>query len=284
MQALAISQITTTPLSIEEDLALCQRFGCALEIAERKLSLDPGEAREQLARIQESGVRVTSIQPRTLTIYPSASAPAPQEPEARLAELVASVDLFSPYWPDLPLVSNTGADGDGNEARVWEGCIQHYQTLAEHARQKGMRIALEALGPSLMNRNSILFAFSQAQEMVAQVGRENFGLCLDLYNSWQDPGLPTSIEHASKLFIVQLADWRRPHSLHDRRALGEGKVPLQQLLKAVAETGYTGDYVLEIFSESVPDSLWKSTATVEHAAERSIKWFDGIRSQRFSTV
>lgn len=278
MQALAISQITTSPLSIEEDLALCQRLGCALEIAERKLSTDPSQAQDQLALIKDSGVRVTSIQPRTLTIFPSASAPEPQHPQARLADLIASVDLFSAYWPGLPLVTNTGADATGNEARVWDGCIEHYRTLAAHAHDRGMRIALEALGPSLMNRNSILFTFGQAQEMVNEVDHQAFGLCLDLYNSWQDPALPIAIERCRKLFIVQLADWRRPRSLHDRRVLGDGEIALQPLLQNLVDAGYTGDCVLEIFSESVPDSLWQNTDTVVDAVERSIKAYDGIRA------
>jgi len=279
MQALAISQITTSPLSIDDDLALCQRLGCAMEIAEKKLSAEPTQARDQLARIKDSGVRITSIQPRTLTIFPSASAPQPSSPETRLAQLMASVELFSQFWPGLPLVTNTGADAGGNEARVWEGCIEHYRTLAAHAHDHGMRIALEALGPSLMNRNSILFAFSQAQEMVKDVDHDDFGLCLDLYNSWQDPALAAAIEHCKKLFIVQLADWRRPRSLHDRRALGDGEIALQSLLQNIADAGYTGDCVLEIFSESVPDSLWRSKDTVIDAVERSIRTFDALRAK-----
>lgn len=275
MHRLAISQITTAPLTLAEDLALCERLGCGLEIAEKKLSRDASEAREQLAMIKDSGVPITSIQPRTLTIFPSASASEPAEPQARLEQLVASVELFAPYWPGLALVSNTGADSQGNEARVWDGCIEHYATLARHAASHGMRIALEALGPSLMNRNSILFSFSQAQEMVHAVDHEQFGLCLDLYNSWQDPALLSTIS-AEKLFIVQLADWRRPRSLHDRRALGDGEMPLAPLLGSLSSAGYAGDYVLEIFSESVPDSLWRDKPTVIDAIERSAQTFNEL--------
>ncbi len=280
MQRLAISQITTSPLTLEEDLELCQRLGCALEITEKKLSKDSGKACEQLALIKDSGVRVTSIQPSTLTIFPSATALHPQSPDARVEQLMASVDRFSAYWPGLALITNTGADEGGNEARVWEGCVERYRNLASHANAKGMRIALEALGPSLMNRNSILFSFSQAREMVDAVDCNSFGLCLDLYNSWQDPGLPASIT-AEKLFIVQLADWRRPQSLHDRRALGDGEIPLATLLDKLANTGYAGDYVLEIFSESVPDSLWVDKATISRAIEHSIVAFNAfVRSTK----
>lgn len=273
MQSLSISQITTKPLTLKQDLALCKRLACGLEIAETKLSADRSEAEDQLAYIKESGVRVTSIQPKTLTVFPSASAMQPESPEARLENLIGSVDLFSKYWKGLPLVTNTGADPDGNEHRVWDGCVQHYQTLADHAQGQGMKIALEALGPSLMNANSILFAYSQAQEMAAAVDKESFGVCLDIYNSWQDPALIDSIT-SDKLFLVQLADWRRPRSLHDRRALGDGTISLLPILRRLVECGYMGDYVLEIFSDSVSDSLWKDASTTIDAIEASTRIFN----------
>lgn len=276
MRNLAISQITTSPLTLEEDVALCRRLGAGMEIAEKKLSHDPIEADEQLAFIRDSGVRVTSIQPRTLTIFPSASAPEPSDPDARLDQLMASVSRFAPYWPGLPLVTNTGAAG-GNEALVWDGCIERYRSLARHAKAQGMKIALEALGPSLMNRNSVLFSYAQAREMAAEVDHTHFGVCLDLYNSWQDPGLIESIT-AEGLCLVQLADWRRPRSLHDRRALGQGRLPLKPLLERLASCGYDGDYVLEIFSEDVEDSLWADKATLVSAVEASVGIFGALRA------
>lgn len=273
MQSLSISQITTKPLTLEQDVALCKRLACGLEIAEKKLSADCSEAQDQLAYIKESGVRITSIQPKTLTVFPSASATQPASPQARLENLIGSVDLFSKYWKGLPLVTNTGADPDGNEHRVWDGCVRHYQTLADHAQGQGMKIALEALAPSLMNANSILFAYSQAREMAAAVDKESFGVCLDIYNSWQDPALIDSIT-SDKLFLVQLADWRRPRSLHDRRALGDGNISLLPILRRLLECGYKGDYVLEIFSDSVSDSLWKDASTIIDAIEASTRVFN----------
>lgn len=255
-----------------------QTLDCGLEIDEKKLSVDRSDAHDQLAYIKESGVRITSIQPKTLTVFPSASAPQPESPEARLENLIGSVDLFSKYWKGLPLVTNTGADPDGNEYKVWEGCVQRYQTLANHAEDQGMKIALEALGPSLMNANSILFAYSQAQEMAASVDKKSFGVCLDIYNSWQDPALIESIT-SEKLFLVQLADWRRPRSLHDRRALGDGQISFLPILRRLVECGYTGDYVLEIFSDSVSDSLWRDASTISLAIEASTRIFDSLSLQ-----
>lgn len=272
---LAISQITTQPLSLAQELDLAVRLGYSLEVAENKLPTDPTAAADALKRIQDSGVSVVSLQPATLTPFPSAFSATPAEPRERIDALKASIERFAPLWPGRPLVTNTGAPIDsGNEAQVFETCVEAYRELAEHAEQHGMTLALEALAPSLMNRNSILYTFAQALEMAEAVDHPVFGVCLDLYNSWQDVTLPADIALAGdRLQLVQLADWRRPHSFHDRRALGDGQIALAPLLAALQQSGYRGPYVLEIFSSEVEDSLWQDVQTVERAVDTSLAHF-----------
>lgn len=270
---LTISQITTTPLSLEQELALATRHGHALELAEKKLPSAPQAASAALQRIRDSGVEVVSLQPATLSPFPTTSQPTPADRSMRIAALKASIERFAPLWPGLPLVTNTGALG-GDENTVWDGCVEAYRDLAVHAERHGMRLALEALGPSLMNRNSILYTFGQAVEMVEAVDHPAFGLCLDLYNSWQDPRLLDALRDAGdRLWLVQLADWRRPRSLHDRRGLGEGRIPLAAMLDRIADTGYQGAYVLEIFSEQVADSYWANPESIERVIANSSGWF-----------
>lgn len=271
---LAISQITTTPLGLARTLELARRHGFALEIAESQLTSEA----EPYEKILRSGVEVVSLQPATLTPFPTASAPEPRSPADRIQALKGSIERCAKYWPGRALVTNTGAlPTEGDEHHVWEGCVAAYRELAAHAERHGMRLALEALGPSLMNRNSILYTYGQALEMVEAVGHPAFGACLDLYNSWQDPMLADVIAcNPRHLFLVQLADWRRPRSFHDRRALGQGHIDLRRLLKAIAATGYAGPYVLEIFSEHVPDSLWASPDVTEQAILQSLAHFDHL--------
>lgn len=76
-----------------------------------------------------------------------------------------------------------------------------------------MSIAIEPLSPPMMSRDSILYTFMQGYELVQAVARENVGLCLDLYNSWQDADLTDAIRLAGdRIFLTQLSDWQRPRS------------------------------------------------------------------------
>lgn len=138
-----------------------------------------------------------------------------------------------------------------------------------------MSIAIEPLSPPMMSRDSILYTFMQGYELVQAVARENVGLCLDLYNSWQDADLTDAIRLAGdRIFLTQLSDWQRPRSYFDRRTLGDGIIPVNRLLAAVNETGYDGPYVLEIFSSDVPGALWEDDDALEQAILRSKARFE----------
>jgi sugar phosphate isomerase/epimerase len=48
---------------------------------------------------------------------------------------------------------------------------------------------------------------------VQEVDRENVGICLDLWNLWQDAELVPGIRSApDRVFLLQVSDWRTPRS------------------------------------------------------------------------
>ncbi len=80
--AFSVSQFTTWHLSLEEDLELFKSLGIeGIEITERKLSTDPGKAREQLAMVTDAGIRVASVQPRVHALYQDGMCPDLEVPE-----------------------------------------------------------------------------------------------------------------------------------------------------------------------------------------------------------
>jgi len=95
-------------------------------------------------------------------------------------------------------------------------------------------------------------------QVVEAVGRDNFGICLDCWNVWQNAGLYDAIRVCGdRIFVVQVSDWRTPCSFEDRLIPGQGEIPLGLFLQAVRETGYAGAYSVEIFSKGVPNALWE---------------------------
>src|SRR5579872_745815 len=170
-----------------------------------------------------------------------------------------TTESFGIYAQGLPFVTNTGIPPGGNIQEVLDVAATEYFALAEYAGDYGASIAVEPLNPSLMNLESSIWTLEQADELVDRVGRDNFGICLDLWNVWQNPSVEDAIRlNGDRILVVQLADWRTPRSDQDRLIPGDGDIPLGRLLGAIRDSGYRGAYSVEIFSNNVPNALWDS--------------------------
>lgn len=194
---LFISEVTTKPWSLEEDVKNYQQNGLGIELWESKFSVTDFD--RQISWLLDQDIAVSSIQPKVMTVFPSLSSPDPKAPKHRLALMYRTIDRFSKLLDGACLVTNTGADLSGNEDLVWNTVIKAYKKLADYAAIRNVRIAFEPLGASLMNRST------------------NF---------------------------------------HDRHIPGEGLIPIDTFLHRTLSTGYKGAYVIELFSEYDPDSLW----------------------------
>ncbi|UNX56107.1 sugar phosphate isomerase/epimerase [Georgenia sp. TF02-10] len=251
-----VSEFTTQPWSFEEDVAGYADLGvAAIEVCEVKL--DPARADEQLGRVQAAGLTVSSVQATVRTVLPSASQPKPPDRADRLAAFRASVERIAPYAPGAAFVTNTGPAPGGNMAEALDRVVADHKELAAVAADNGVRIALEPLNPVSLNQETAIWTYRQALDVVEAVGRDEVGICLDLWNLWQDPDLVNGVQAApDRVFLLQASDWRTPRSGMDRRSVGTGEIPTGRLLHAVYDAGYRGPCVVEIFSQGVPDSLY----------------------------
>lgn len=272
---LGISQITTRPWSLEQDLKIFRRLGMGIELNEFKF--DSSQIEDQLDFVKNSGITIVSVQTNVQSVFPSDDSPLPESLQVRLDKIRESIKKFGRIALGCPFILSTGSSFDGNEDEVWKSCVKHFKELSKYADGHGVKIALEPLSPSLMNRGSILYNLPQAIEMAVEVDELNFGICVDFYNIWQDSLAEKHIlDCEDMIFLVQYSDWRRPRSFHDRHIPGHGEIPLGCLLKAVKDTGYQGAYVLEILSDHVPDSLWNQDLelVIEKSQEGFVKAWD----------
>jgi sugar phosphate isomerase/epimerase len=265
--SLYISEITTKFCSLEQDVACYQRHGLGIELWEEKFN-DEDYAR-QIGWVGDQDIRVSSLQPKVMTVYPSFSVPEPVNPSDRLGLLCRAVDRFSSILRGGVIPTQTGAVMSGNEAAVWDTAVEFYKRLAEHGAKHDVRIAIEPLGASLMNRSTIIFNMSTALEMVHEVDHPYFGVCADSYNLWASGALEQVALCGEKLFLVHLADWKRPRGFHDRHIPGDGIIPLGFFIQQIEKLGYSGSYVIELFSANVPDSLWSQNPDAVVSSSKS---------------
>ncbi|MDE1178296.1 MAG: sugar phosphate isomerase/epimerase [Edaphobacter sp.] len=206
--------------------------------------------------MHKQDISVSSLQPAVLTIFPSMSVLEPKDPAERVQRMCRTIDRFQSVLKGKSFPANTGADFTGNEDKVWRGSVEGFKRVADYAAERGVKVAFEPLGASLMNRSTTVCNMEVALELLHEVNHPNLGLCADAYNLWESSALEQVSLCGDKLFLVHVADWKRPRNFHDRRVPGEGQIPIADFLKRVAALNYTGPYVVELFSEGVPDSLW----------------------------
>jgi sugar phosphate isomerase/epimerase len=251
-----VSQFTSMPWGFERDVREYAALGVeVIEICEEKLI--EGHAAEQLALVEESGLSVGSVQPEIRTIFPSRTQPEPEEPWERASRFRRTLERLGGLAEGVPFVCNTGPPPGGNVRKAMEVTAREGRALAERAAECGASIALEPLSPTLMNVESAIWTLEQAMQIVAAVDHPNFGLCLDVWNIWQNPDVTVQIlASGDRILVVHVSDWRTPRSPEDRHVVGRGEIPLPDLIRAIEKSGYRGAYTLEIFSRDVPDSLW----------------------------
>jgi len=253
-----VSEFTTWPWKFEQDVEHYARLSVdTIEVCEFKL--DPQRAAEQLALIKSSGLTISSVQPRVHALYPDSMNPAPKQPADRVPLYRQTIELFGKAAPGVTLVAITGAAPAGNYREAFEVAAREYRLLADYAADHGVRIGLEPLNPNLMNTDTILCTLPDAIRLVEEVNRPSFGVFLDVWHVWQDPLVHEHIRACGdRIFGVHINDWHMPRSFGDRAIIGQGEMDLPPLLQTIAETGYDGAYMLELFSTlDLPDSLWK---------------------------
>lgn len=254
----AISEFTTRPWSFEQDVERYAALGIAMiEVCEEKL--DPHRFGDQMAMIKDYGLNISAVQPMVRTFGASQMQPEPKIFKERVSRLRLSIERLSPFADGCPFILNTGAPEKGDIEAMIKTTVSELKQLSGFAADHGVRMAIEPLNASSMNTESCIWTIAQALEIIDAVDRDNVGICLDFWNSWQDADVEEEITRAgSRIFVLQVSDWRTPRSSGDRLVPGDGIVPIGKLLRAVYETNYRGACSIEIFSQDVPDSLYKA--------------------------
>jgi sugar phosphate isomerase/epimerase len=227
-----------------------------VEICEAKL--DAADPHPQLRALRDSGLKVSSVQPRLHSLFPDLPRPEPVSPRDRMLRYRQTIELFGRYFPGTTLVTISGAAPGGDYDQAHRIAGREYREIARVAADHGVRVALEPLNPILMNVDTFVCSLAQAGRIVEEVDYPQFGMFLDVWHFWEDAGAPAAIrKYAAKIFGVHVNDWRTPRAFGDRLLPGDGEIPLVALLREIRATGYAGAYTLEIFSElRLTGSLW----------------------------
>ena len=139
-------------------------------------------------------------------------------------------------------------------------------------KKMGLNSALEPLHPMYKTSLSFLVTLSDALDFIEDINSAYLGVWIDTYHVWWDSKILENLSRAKgKILGVHINDFLlHSISLSDWGLPGQGVIPINQILRAIASTGWQGMYSVEVISEK------KSDAEYCQLLEYCIEWFNDM--------
>ena len=261
---LSLSEISTVAASFRDDVGAYAAAGFdGIGVWEMKL----GDDEDDLTALRASGLRVTNCVPAVPSVLPNTVIEGPDDVEARVDSLCASMHRFAPFEPECVLCL-TGPSGDRNEYEARQLVIDGLRRIAAAADNAGVRLGLEPVHASERDGLTLVTTIPETLDLLDEAALPDVGIMVDLWHVWDTPEIERHlVENVDRITGVHLADWFAEER-SDRALPGEGISRTADLMGVLRDAGWRGAWDVEIFGDPErPDSLW--SLEVDEAAQRA---------------
>jgi sugar phosphate isomerase/epimerase len=265
MAMLSISQTTTFRWPLEGDVAGYAAAGIpAVGIWRHKLS-DCGLPKT-LSLLRRSGLKVSHLSwAGGFTGSDGRSHRETVDDAVDALRTAAELDC-----PTLLVYSGPRGGHTSNHARrLFQGALAE---LAPLAAGLGVTLAIKPMHPGCAAQWTFLTSLDETLSLLAAVDHPRVKMAFDTYHLGfvgQMVNLPGQVDNlphmeriaeaAPQVALVQLGDGRRPPDGEQNRCrLGEGVVPLREIVAALRSGGYDGYYDVELLGEEFEAADYQS--------------------------
>jgi sugar phosphate isomerase/epimerase len=150
--------------------------------------------------------------------------------------------------------------------------------LSEAAAAMNVRLALEPMHRGCAGRWTLLTDITSTMDLIQTVDRPNLGLVFDAYHLAHDSNVIEWLPSiAPKIELVQLGD-AVGSPIHDqnRCLLGDGHLPLREIVEKLEGIGYAGFYEVELFGETVEHLTYDTL--LEHSQSICRRWLSSAQA------
>jgi sugar phosphate isomerase/epimerase len=246
MARLSVNETTTFRWSFEEDVARFAAAGIPAMGAWRQKLSDFGEqkAAELLA---ETGLKVSH-----LLWAGGFTGSDGRSYRASLEDAIDALRTAATLGTGI-LVVYSGARAGHTHNHARRLFKEALLDLAPLAAELNVTMAVEPMHPACAGEFTFLHTVDDVVELIEAVGAPTVKMVFDTYHLGQDSAAVERIgEIARHVAIVQLGDARQPPTgEQDRCLLGEGTVPLPEIVKAFQAAGYDGYFDVELLGEEI---------------------------------
>ena len=245
MAQLAISEVTTFRWSFEEDVERYQAAGIpAIGVWRQKLA-DVGEEKG-VRLLQRAGLSVSSLQ--WAGGFTGSDGRTHEESLDDARQAIRTADALRAGC----LIIHSGARGVHTYKHARRIFRQALEKLLPLAEERGIPLAVEPMH-SDCGEFTFLHCLDETLDLVAGFDSPALGIALDTGHWGHHPQLLKRLPQLTpRLALVQLGDSRQPPRGEPNRCqLGDGTVPLREIVQRLAARGYDGDYEVELMGEEI---------------------------------
>jgi sugar phosphate isomerase/epimerase len=251
MSRLSISELTTYRWSFEEDVLHYREAGfTALGVWRPKLAEFGEEKGVEL--LEESGLRVSNL----LWCGGFTGSDGRSFREA-LDDAQEALTLAHQLRAEC-LIVYSGARGGHTHNHARRLLRDALKTLLPQAREQGVTLAVEPMHSEAAGDCTFLCDLNEALGLLETIGDTALKLCVDTYHSGLSPDWEKQLAAAAPhTAIVHVGDGKPPVDRdHARTRLGEGQVPLREMLAALRGSGFAGYYDVELIGTDVEPAAY----------------------------
>jgi sugar phosphate isomerase/epimerase len=175
-----------------------------------------------------------------------------------LADGVRTLRLAGQLKADSLIVYSGARNGhtQNHVKRLFAGALRHLAPIAEELQ---VTLAVEPMHPGCASEWTYLTTMDDTLALIDAVGSPAVKIAFDTYHLGHDPQL---IERLGSLVphigIVHLGDCgSAPTCEQDRQQLGDGCLPLRQIVQALDSAGYRGYYDIELHGQAIENVCYK---------------------------
>lgn len=246
MAQLSMNETTTFRWSFEEDVSNFSAAGISALGAWRQKLSDYGE--EKAAELlTETGMKVSHLfWAGGFTGSDGRSYRASLDDAADALRTAAALGTEV-----LVVYSGARAGHTHNHARrLFKEALLELTPLAA---ELNVAMAIEPMHPDCAAEFTFLNTIDDVMELIEAVGSPAVKMVFDTYHLGQDPAVVERIPQVARhVAIVQLGDARQPPAGEQNRCpLGDGVVPLGQIVRAFRNAGYDRFFDVELLGEEI---------------------------------